>query len=131
MDGGGGGETPEELETLLEDALLLRDADAVAQLFEDGSLLVTGGGSLLVRGRDEILQVASLLCQNAHGYLADPRRVFQARDTALLIGEGVVNVARRGQDGTWRFAISMLGAQPRVTRTYSASLELDLCGHDD
>lgn len=30
MDGDGG-ETPEELETLLEDAFLLRDADAVAR----------------------------------------------------------------------------------------------------
>src|SRR6267142_1244811 len=33
--GGGGGNTPEELATLLEDALLLRDADAVARLFDD------------------------------------------------------------------------------------------------
>jgi hypothetical protein len=126
-----GGQTPEELETLLEDAFLLRDADAVARLFEDGSLLVTGEGSPLVRGREEILQVASLLCQNGRGYLADPRRVFQARDIALLIGEGVINVARRGQDGSWRFAISMLRAQHRVTPIEYGSLELDLGGNDD
>jgi hypothetical protein len=42
------------------------------------------------------------------GYLADPRRIFQTRDTALLIGDGVTNVARRGQDGSWRFAVSVL-----------------------
>jgi hypothetical protein len=30
-----GGQTPEELETLLEDALLMHDAAALAQLFED------------------------------------------------------------------------------------------------
>jgi hypothetical protein len=108
MDSGGGGDTPEELGTLLEDAFLLRDAEAVARLFEDGSLLVIGEGSRQVRGREAILRAASLLCHHGCGYLADPRRVFQTRDTALLVGEGVMNVARRGQDGSWRFAISML-----------------------
>src|SRR5262249_30062996 len=105
MDGDAGGETPEELETLLEDAFLLRDAEAVARLFEDGSLLVTGEGAQQVGGREAILRAASRLCKDGCGYLADPRRVLQTRDTALLIGEGVIHVARRGQDGLWRFAI--------------------------
>lgn len=113
---GGGGETPEELETLLEDAFLLGDADAVARLLEDGSLLVTGDGSQPVRGREAILQAASLLCHHGCAYLANRRRVFQTRDTALIIGEGVINVARRGQDGSWRLAISMFGAQSRRIR---------------
>jgi hypothetical protein len=108
MDRGRGGDTPEELETLLEDAFLLCDADAVAPLFEDGGMLVIGDGSQQVRGREAILRAASLLRHHGCGYLADPRRVFQTRDTALLIGEGAINVARRGQDGSWRFAISML-----------------------
>jgi len=60
-----------------------------------------------VCGRDEILRSAALLWQNGSGYLADPRRVFQVSDTALLMGDGVINVARRGHDGSWRFAISM------------------------
>ena len=51
MDGDGCGDVPEELETLLEDTFLLRDADAVARLFEDGSLAVTGEGAQQVRGR--------------------------------------------------------------------------------
>src|SRR5439155_2872295 len=63
MDGGGG-DTPEELETLLEDAFLLRDADAVARLFEESSLLVTGEGSQQMRGRTAILRAASLLCHH-------------------------------------------------------------------
>ena len=115
MDGGAGGETPEELETLLEDAFLLRDAHAVARLFEHGSVLVAGEGSRAVCGTDAILQAASLLCNDGRGYVADPRRVLQTRDIALLIGDGVINVARRGQDGSWRFAISMLsvGDDPR------------------
>jgi hypothetical protein len=37
-----GGQTPKELETLLEDALLMRDAAALAPLFEDASVLVVG-----------------------------------------------------------------------------------------
>jgi hypothetical protein len=116
MHGVGGGETPEELETLLEDALLLCDADAVARLFEDGSLLVTGERSQQVRGREAILRAVSLLCHHGYGYLADPRRVLQTCDTALLIGEGIINVARRGHDGSWRYAIAVLDSTwPRLS----------------
>jgi hypothetical protein len=103
-----GGRTPEELETMLEDALLMRDAAALAQLFEDASILVAGQGQRQIRGPREIVQAAWLLCQYRRGYVADPRRVFQARDTALLLGDGVINVARRGPDGSWRYAISVL-----------------------
>jgi ketosteroid isomerase-like protein len=102
-----GGQTPEELETLLEDALLMHDAAALAQLFEDASVLVPGHGQQ-IRGPAQIAGAAGLLWQQQCGYLADPRRVFQARDTALLLGDGVINVARRGPDGSWRYAISVL-----------------------
>ena len=37
-----GGQTPKELETLLEDALFMRDAAALGPLFEDASVLVVG-----------------------------------------------------------------------------------------
>jgi hypothetical protein len=103
-----GGETPEELETLLEDAFLLCDAGAVARLFEDGGVLVIGEGTRQVRGREAIQRAASLPCHHGRDYVADPRRIFQTRDTALLIGEGAINVARRGHDGSWRFAVSVL-----------------------
>jgi hypothetical protein len=102
------GQTPEELETLLEDALLLQDAEALAQLFEDASVLVAGDRAQQVRGSGAIVGAAWLLWQQRHRYLASPRRVFQARDTALLVGDGVINVARRGPDGSWRYAISVL-----------------------
>jgi hypothetical protein len=110
------GQTPEELETLLEDALLMHDAEALAQLFEDASVLVAGGQPQQVRGSGEIVGAAWLLWQQQHGYLASPRRVFQSRDTALLVGDGVINVARRGPDGSWRYAISVLrdGQAPTV-----------------
>jgi hypothetical protein len=48
-------------------------------------------------------------------YLADPRRVLQSRDTALIIAEQSVNVVRRRSDGTWRFAISLLALDGKQT----------------
>jgi hypothetical protein len=106
------GRTPEELETLLEDALLMHDTEALAQLFEDGSVLVAGDRPQQVCGSGEATGDAWLLWQRQHGYLAGPRRVFQARDTALLVGDGVINIARRGPDGSWRLAISVLRDGP-------------------
>jgi hypothetical protein len=51
------------------------------------------------RGRRRIAQVAAQLWESKRSYLADPRRVLQVRDT---------NVVRRGDDGSWRYAISLL-----------------------
>jgi hypothetical protein len=103
-----GGQKPEELETLLDDALLMRDAEALAQLFEDVGVLVAGRGPRQIRGPGEIAEAAGELWQHQPGYLAGPRRVLQARDTALLLGDGVINVARRGPDGSWKYAITVL-----------------------
>ena len=102
-----GGQTPEELETLLEDAVLLGDADAVAGLFQPGGVLVAGAAPPL-RGRGQIREAAAALCLRRPGYLAEPRRVLQVRDVALLLGRDVVNLARRGDDGTWRYDICVL-----------------------
>jgi hypothetical protein len=102
-----GGQTPEELKTLLEDAVLLGDADAIAGLFQPRGMLVMGGAPQL-RGRGQIRQAAAALCLHRPGYLAEPRRVIQVRDVALLIGRDVVNLARRGNDGTWRYDICVL-----------------------
>ncbi|SRR6266487_958296 len=97
-----GGQTPEELQTLLQDALLLRDAEALAQLFDDAGVLVAGHGRQQIRGPGEIVS-AWLRWQHQRGYLADPRRVFHVRDTALLLGDGVVTspgAAPTGDGGT-------------------------------
>ena len=108
------GQTPEELETLLEDAFVLQDAQAVARLFDDRSVLVTGPGPTQVRGREEISRVAPSQWEGKRRYLAEPRLVFQAHDTTLLIGDGVINVARRGSDGAWRYVIAVLQVGPTV-----------------
>lgn len=103
-----GARTPEELETLLEDAFVLGDRLALIQLFEPAAVLAAGGGLDDARGHREIARVAAALWDSQHTYLADPRRVLQAGDTALVLGGRAINVARRGGDGSWRYAISIL-----------------------
>jgi len=103
-----GARTPEELETLLEDAFVLHDQQALAQLFQPGAMLVVGGGLPAARGRRQIARVADQLWDSERLYLAAPRRVLQVRDTALVLAGRAINVVRRGDDGSWRYAISLL-----------------------
>ncbi len=105
-----GAQTPEELETLLEDAFVVRDRAALAALFGDGAVLASAGCAVEARG-DEIARAAVDLWMRDATYLADPRRVLQARDTALVVARHAVNVVRRTRDGTWRYAISLLEDQ--------------------
>jgi hypothetical protein len=95
--------TPEELETLFEDALLVGDSQSLAQLFESGALLVAGAQS--ARGAVEIEQLAKATWQGDHPYVADPWQIHQARDLALVVADQRLNVARRCRDGSWRFVI--------------------------
>lgn len=97
------GRTPEELETLLEDALVLGDAAALSALFAPGAVLAIDDASA-ARG-EAIPEAALALWGNGRAYVADPRRVLAARDIALIVTERGVNVARRGTDGDWRYAI--------------------------
>lgn len=91
---------------LFEDALVIRDREAVVALFEDGAVLDPGGDVGEARGADQIATLAPALWER--GFVADPRRVLRARDTSLVVGTGGINVARRGADGGWRYAISLL-----------------------
>jgi hypothetical protein len=102
-----GARTPEELETLLEDAFVLQDPRALAQLFQAGAMLVAGGGLAEARGRRQIARVAAQLWNAERLYLADPRQILQVGDTALMVGGHAINVVRR-DDGFWRYAISLL-----------------------
>jgi hypothetical protein len=101
-----GAQTPEELETLLEDAFVLRDRQALAALFEDGAVL--GAGGLEARGGEAIAGLAGELWERELTYLADPRRVLRARNSALVIAACGINVLHRGGDGAWRYTISLL-----------------------
>ena len=101
-----GAQTPEELETLLEDAFVVHDRQALATLFEDGAVL--GAGGLEARGGEAIAGLAGELWERELTYFADPRRVLRARNSALVIAACGINVLHRGDDGTWRYTISLL-----------------------
>jgi hypothetical protein len=103
-----GARTPEELETLLEDAFVLHDPIALTQLFYPTALLVTGDGLSEARGRRQIAEVASQLWDSQRLYLADPGRILQVRDIGLILAGRATNVVRRAADGSWRYAISLL-----------------------
>ncbi len=103
-----GARTPEELETLFEDAFVVRDTRALGELFEEGAVLVTADGRPAARGTREITRTAAAMWERDRTYLADPARVLQSRDTALVVAGGAINVMRRGSDGAWRYAIAFL-----------------------
>ena len=84
----------------------MRDREALTRLFENGAVL--GAGVREARGQEEIARFAAALWDHDRTYVADPRRVLQARNTALVLSEQGLNVARRGRDGDWRYAIALL-----------------------
>jgi hypothetical protein len=101
-----GAASPEELESLLEDAVVLRDASAVADLFEPDGVLVAGRPA---RGVADVMAAARRLW--CAGYLADPRCVLRTHGLAVVPGARSVTVARRGEDGTWRYAFAVFLAK--------------------
>jgi hypothetical protein len=105
---GPGADTPEELDALLEDAVVLRSAGAVADLFEAGGLLAVGADACPARGARAIVRAAAALWAGSGTYVAEPRRVLQARDTALVVAARGLHVARRAADGRWRLAVAVV-----------------------
>jgi hypothetical protein len=106
-----GARKPEELDTLLEDAFVLRDRDAITELFEPGAVLLAEGRSRAVRGAVRIAGIVTAMWQQ-RTYLSRPREVVQADDTALVVGDSGTSVACRGTDGRWRFVISRVLFDP-------------------
>jgi hypothetical protein len=99
-----GARIPEELDPLLEDAIVLGDEAGLAELFDDGAVLVCAATE--ARGGEAI---AALLARR--GYVASARRVVRAGDTAVIVADGGIHVLRRGPDRGWRAAISLLGVE--------------------
>lgn len=99
--------TPEELETMFEDALLIGDAQVLAHLFDEEAALVVDAG-LPLRNREQIARLALTTWQGGRTYVADPRSVVQVGDIALILVEGGINVMRRSREGAWRYAIVLL-----------------------
>jgi hypothetical protein len=98
---------------LLEDAFVMRNTEALTELFEEGALLVAEHAEWEARGGDEIARWAREMWEHDHTYLADPRRVLQACSTGLVFTSLGVNVVRRGSDGAWRYAIALLSRDGR------------------
>jgi len=71
-------------------------------------VLVTGATAREARGGREIARRTAELWARDRTYLAAPRRVLQARDTALVVARSAISVVRRGGDGAWRYAIALL-----------------------
>lgn len=103
-----GARTPEELETLFEDASVLGDQVALAELFGDGAVLVAPDEPAEARGGEQIARLASAIWERNQPYIAAPRRLLQAREITLIVADNAINVARRGSDGNWRYAIALL-----------------------
>jgi hypothetical protein len=110
-----GARTPEELETLFEDAFVPRDRAAMAALFDEGAVLAVDAGAAEARG-DDIAGSVAALWDSDFTFLADPRRVLQTRDTALVLAARGVSVVLRGSDGGWRYAISLLDIDDTTER---------------
>ena len=100
---------------LFEDALVMRDAQALAELFAEGAVLVAGD-ERQARGGEEIARLALATWAGDRTYVADPRRVLQARYIALIVAEQGINVVHRGRDGSWRYAIIRLSGDNRTER---------------
>lgn len=96
-----GARTPEEVDGLLEDALVLGDHAGLTALFDDRAVLVGAGTE--ARGAQAIAEVLT-----ANGYVASNARVVRAGDAALVVADGGVHVVRRDRRGAWRAAISLL-----------------------
>ena len=90
--------SPEELETLLEDAVLLHDDGRCRGPLRGPRMLVTEGRCL--HGHTSAAQVLA-----QRDYVAAVRSVAVVGDLAVVVGEQAVNVSRRGPDRRWRLAV--------------------------
>lgn len=111
-----GARTPEELEALLEDAFVTRDAQALSAMFAVGGVLALRAAADAGRGTAEIGRLAAALWEADLTYVAEPRRVLQARDVALVLGDNAINVVRRRSDGAWAYAIALLSLDSTTTK---------------
>lgn len=94
--------SPEELETLLEDALLQDDGESLRELFEHGRVRVTGTGAVVEGG-----PAAAVLAE--HGFVTSGSPVRVSPDIAIGSGP-VVTVSRRGVDHYWRLLVVVVPA---------------------
>jgi hypothetical protein len=115
-----GARTPEELEVLLEDAFVTRDRGELSALFDDGAVLTWAGARREARGGEAIARAVAELWDRERTYVAGASRVLQARGLALVVADAGLHVVRRGTDGGWRSAISLLDLVGNPTKREDA-----------
>jgi uncharacterized protein (TIGR02246 family) len=121
---------PEDVPVVFAERFNTGDAEAVAELYEDGAVFVPEPGSPLT-GNEAHAANARFLSLGLP-ITVRPRHVYTAGDIALLIVDWVIegkdrdgrpvhiegtatDVARRGQDGRWRWVIdNPFGVQPAI-----------------
>ena len=81
-----GGRTPEELDTLLEDALVVRDRARLRSLFCDGAVFASG--PRVSRGGEAIGRAAAELFEGGRTYVAGDGRVLRSRGLAICLLHG-------------------------------------------
>lgn len=119
----GGAQSPEELETLFEDALLMRDREALAGIFDVDAVLATPRADI-AHGSPRIVPLALATWPYDRPYTAGPQSVIQAPTLALVVSSHGINVARRGPDGSWRYAI-VFDARSRENHMRQSSTHLE------
>jgi hypothetical protein len=112
-----GARTPEELETMLEDAFVMRDAGEVARLFEPAAVLGLGERRPVAHGRAQIAQAATAIWAREESFLAAPLYVLQRGGMALVAGKSATSVARHAGQAGWRYVIALLHSQPEQQRS--------------
>lgn len=98
-----GAQSPEELEFLLEDSLLLGDLQLLTRLFSDEAVLVIG--EEIAKGLWDIANLALVTWKGDNPYIADLRRVIQVQDLALIFSKQGVNIMRLSYDGSWKYIV--------------------------
>ena len=118
--------SPEELSNLLCEAVNAADIEAVLQLYEPGAVLVRPSG-IRIHGSDAIREATYELLQLRPRMTFEASEVARHGDIALFLTEwslvgiddsgalvqraGVgTEVARRQQDGSWRYVIDDPGS---------------------
>ena len=99
--------SPEELETLLEDAVLMGDEAAVTALFHAGAVFITGPR---IAGPEQALEELSKL-----GYVASTRTASVRHDAAVVVGDHAVNVCIRTPDRAWLLIATIVRAARQTT----------------
>jgi hypothetical protein len=115
-----GARTPEELELLLEDAIVVQDRGMLRGLFEDGAALVLARGRPVVSGPPRIAELLVRLGSEGGGFVAEVGQVVRSRNLALVVSADAVSVVRRDERGVWRYIILCLTRDRRIGSRSSA-----------